>query len=253
MGLATKMSKGTAAKIDETGKGTEWEKIAKHKPPSTIGVIDQVLDAGKVTMGYFRPSMLFGCDRQNVFHYQSTGGAPMRRTPQRQGNQLLRILDNGTAIHEVMQRYLGTHPDVWFAPESKVLVNLDGAIVRGSCDGVLIRRSDGYRWGVEIKSINAKGFKELEEPKPEHVLQASLYARMQGLWWITIVYWNKDSQALKEYPVEYDPAIWKSTKARVKALHTYVVEGELPEYDSKSCDPAWCGFVDHCRETGAPV
>ena len=241
MALLHKLRKATAIEVKAS------ERFLTDPPPSVIGVIDQVLDGRKVDRPFFRPSMLFGCERQNVFHY-----GQVRQQPSQQNNQLMRILDNGTAVHEAVQSYLSNHPDLWFAKESRIMVEVEGALIRGSCDGVMVRRTDGYRWGVEIKTINAKGFKELEGPKEAHVLQASVYARLQGLWWITILYWNKDNQALKEYPVAFDPKLWDQVKERVQRLKAYVDAGEIPAYDAETCSTEFCGYVEHCRENGGP-
>ena len=234
--------------VGDTRETEGGDLLLQQEPPSVVMAIEQVLDKRKVHLNFFRPSMLQGCDRANVFYYNH---APSE--PQQMDNRIQRILDNGTAVHEVLQKYLADHPDVWFAPESRVLVKVGGALVRGSCDGVMIRRSDLYRWGVEFKTINHEEFEKLKGPKPAHVLQASLYARLQGLYWITVVYWDKDKQHLKEYPVKYDPERWKDLQARVRHLKGFVDRGEIPEYNRKTCDTTFCSHVRYCREMGAPV
>ena len=163
---------------------------------------------------------------------------------------MLRILDNGTKVHEILQSYLADHPEWWFAPESRVLVEVEGAMIRGSCDGVLIRRSDGYRVGIEIKSKAHGAFMKLTKPEPNHVMQAMIYARLQKLHWIVILYWDKDKQHMKEFPVEYDASYWRDFRARVRELKGYVDRGELPKFDPDRCDPTFCQYVDHCTKKG---
>jgi len=231
-----------------TGKSAPGGNLSTERPPSIEGIIDDVLEARTVEQHFFRPSMLFGCKRANVFHYTRVPHHPQRQNP-----RMLRILDNGTAIHSVLQGYLADHPDWWFAPESRILVKVQGATIRGSCDGVLIRREDGYRVGVEIKSISHDQFIKLTKPKPEHVFQAGLYCRLQKLPWIVIIYWDKNTQHLKEYVVRYNPQQWEDVKERVKELYGYVQSGELPEYDASTCDTTFCATVDYCRSKGAPV
>src|SRR5690606_22369345 len=145
-----------------------------------------------------------GCDRQNVFHFQMVkpGG-------QKLDGRMLRVLDNGTAVHDLVQdRYLAKHPDFWFVKEPKVTITISGAPIRGSCDGVIIRRRDMYRFGIEIKSSNHEEFMRLTKAKQMHVLQASLYMHIPDLPWITVVYWDKDKQHLKEYPVRASKEVW---------------------------------------------
>lgn len=219
-----------------------------EEPPSTIDLIEQVLDGKRDHPRFFRPSMLFGCDRQNYFHYTH---APWH--PSQLNNRLMKILDNGTAVHGVLQRYIADHPEIWFAPEARIHKVVEGALIRGSCDGIVIRRSDGYRWGIEIKTINHNDFMKLTKPKPEHVLQASLYAVMHKVHWITILYWSKDKNTLREFPVEFDASRWKETKRRIKRLKTYVDAREIPEYDKRTCNLEFCSYVEWCRKKGAPI
>jgi len=230
---------------EATKKELRASSSSKDPPPSIAALIDDVLERRAQKHHFFRPSMLHGCDRANVFHYRS---APFH--PQRQEPRLQRILDNGTAIHEVIQGYLGDHPEWWFAREARIYEEVAGAWVRGSCDGVLIRRSDGYRVGVEIKTIAHAEFMKLTKPKPVHVMQASIYARLQKLHWIVILYWDKDKQHIKDFPVAYSREHWTATKNRIKYLKAYVDRGDLPAFNPEQCDPTFCQFVDHCAKKG---
>jgi len=216
------------------------------EPPSVVGLIDDVLERRAEKVQFFRPSMIWGCDRQNVFHYPQTVPAH----PQRQDPRMMRVLDNGTAVHEVIQGYLADHPEWFFAKESRVYKKVAGAWIRGSCDGVLIRRSDGYRVGIEIKTIAHAEFLKLTKPKESHVRQASIYAKLQGLHWIVVVYWDKDKQNIKDFPVEYDPELWRETKKRVRRLKAYVDAGKIPKFKVDQCNPTFCQYVDFCKKKG---
>ena len=220
----------------------------KKRPPSIIDLIEEVNQQSTELLHFFRPSMLFGCDRANVFHYQCAPFHPQRVSP-----RLKRILDNGTAIHEVIQKYLSDHREWWFAPEARIYRRVAGAWIRGSCDGVLIRRSDMYRCGIEIKTINHEEFVRLAKAKPGHVDQATTYAKLMGLTWIVVVYWDKGTQNLKEFPVRVSERRWNETKERVRHLKMYVDKRELPKFNPSTCDVTFCTFVDHCRRKGAPV
>ena len=241
--LTDKLRKATSATV------VEQHALFKETPPSIIGVIDDVLDARRVHLKFFRPSGLHGCKRQNIFHYTH---APSH--PSRQDNRMMRILDNGSAVHEwVQEEYLSKHPEYWFVKEPKVLAEVEGVTVRGSCDGILIRRSDGYRWGLEFKTINHEGFQKLTGPQDKHVLQSSIYMALQKLHWITVVYWDKDKQNLREYNVPHSKELWERTKVRLREYKGFLDRDELPAYNSKACDLTFCNFVDHCRKMGAPI
>lgn len=244
--LAIKRAIGAAEKLPVVELPTQ--KSLDEEPPSIEGLIDEVLSLETRRLKFFRPSMLDGCDRQNVFHYMNAPSHPQRQNP-----RLKRILDNGTYTHSRLQKYLGDHWNWWFAPEARVMVEVRGALIRGSCDGVLIRRTDRFAVGCEFKSVNHTEFLKLAKPKPEHVKQASLYMNLQQLPYIIVVYEDKDKQHIKEYAVKYNPGAWKEKRARIRYLHQYVEEGKLPEFDKNTCNPVFCGFVDYCRKKGAPV
>jgi hypothetical protein len=224
--------------------------LLKQRPPSVMSLIDDTLAAREEDLHYFRPSMLSGCRRANVFHYQH---APTN--PQRVGATMQKHLDVGTALHGVVQQYLEEHPGCFFAPEAKVY--LPQLRIRGSCDGIIFRRKDMYRWGLEIKTTTHDKFQKLTGPLEDHVRQASIYARISGVWWITILYWDKDKQHMREYPVPYNPTYWKEEVVdRVQELIGYVDANELPAYDREECAESlsFCSFSDHChRLLGRPV
>lgn len=270
MGLLSKIDNVVRAgddKVEKLQRGGDSH--LSKRPPSIIDHLNDVLDAERERKNFFRPSMLHGCKRQNVFHYMDA-----ERSPQQMPNQLQLILDNGTAAHGIIQKYLQNHPDIWFVPEGKIDAEIEGARVRGSSDGVLIRRSDLYRWGLELKTIKSDLFKllrpldnwedvyklkqtqvalDLIERVEGHVDQASIYCVLMKLQWITLLYWNKDSQALKEFPVQFSAERWEKLKKRIKFLKSFVDKQTLPKFDPAECDPVFCGFTRVCRKNGAPI
>ena len=235
--------------------------VRSDEPPSIQQIIDDyAIREAQPYQGWLRPSMLFGCDRANVFHYRLTPMGPQQIDP-----RLRRILDNGSAIHDMIQNtYLSTHPDWWFVKEPKVEYRLFGIRIWGSCDGVLIRRKDMFRVGVEIKTINHDEFMKLTKPKDEHVLQACIYMHIQRLPWIVILYWDKDKQHLKEFYVSAKDGDWDEVREHVKYLKPWLVEEEqdelaskkklsLPKYEKRQCQKSFCRYVKDCRRAGAPV
>jgi hypothetical protein len=222
----------------------------ESKPYSLIKLIEDVhAEERMIKTGFFRPSMLFGCDRANVFHYQM-----IKPDPPTYDGRMQRILDNGTAVHTVIQdNYLSNSRKFWFIKEPRVLIKIGDATVKGSCDGVVIRRKTMFKWGIEIKTMANDEFTRLTKPKEEHVFQARIYMELQDLPFITILYWNKDKQLLKEYHVARDRSAWDEITERVDYLFDYVERGELPKYDKAMCNKTFCRNVRHCRKMGAPV
>ena len=243
-------------KLDRAFGGGEEDEVAE-RPPSLSELVEEGQRAAHIDRGFLRPSGIMGCDRQNVFRLLRAPESPDVLKDCR----INRVLDNGTAIHAVIQKYLGALPDYWFAPESKIQVEVHGVLVRGSCAGILIRRSDCYRFGVEIKTMKHDMFVKLDKPNPDHVAQASLYAKLHGVKWITILYWDKDQQHLKEYAVQAGKR-WPDIKKRVvylrdlaystvsdKELHWRNMDlSKLVAYNPDKCSPDFCAHWEFCRD-----
>lgn len=214
----------------------------KQQPPSVIQIVNQVLEDESEDRHYFRPSMIMGCERQNLYWYEKSATNTTQQDP-----KLRLILDSGTELHRIIQAYLAKHPGFFFAPEAKVwLPDLE---VWGSCDGLLFRRKDMYRWGLEIKTTGHEKFMKITKPDPKHIRQASIYARLSGVYWITILYWDRDKQHMKEYHVHYEKSIWDDEIVRrVRRLQGFVKAGAMPTYDEAQCRSSFdfCAFSKQC-------
>lgn len=225
-----------------------------EEPPSILALIDEVLDhrekidGDRRAMRYFRPSALFGCKRAAVFFYTN---APAH--PQRQDARMRRHLDVGTHLHKMIQSWLAEHTDWFFAPETHVMQRVAGAWIRGHCDGVLIHRKTGRKIGIEIKTKTHSAWLKINKPVPWEARQASIYAKLQDLDVIVMVYYDKDKQAVKEFAVRPSKKVWDTVVNRVTLLRSFVDRKKLPVFNPADCDTTFCGFVDHCRRKGAPV
>lgn len=134
-----------------------------------IPAIDLVLMRDKGTEdrghGWNSPSGIGGCMRAS---YYTRIGVP--KTNANDDPRAIRILNNGTFVHERLQSYL-RKSGILLLDEAPVF-NVEHQIM-GHTDGLLL---DGDRLAIlEIKSINSGGFKLLNDAKEEHKLQASLY------------------------------------------------------------------------------
>ena len=217
-------------------------------PPSVVGVIQGVMDRRRKVIPFFRPSGFGGCRRSQIFGYHG-----YKEEPAQPDDTLSMILDTGTALHTMVQQWLAEHPWVFFAKEIPVW---DAELeIKGSSDGMFMFRTADkygslYRWGFEYKTISPAGFDGLTGPKPAHVVQASIYAKLMGVWWITIVYQCKGTSRIREFNVHFDQKIWDMVVARVAELKGHVSEGTLPIYDSKECRQSinLCRYVRACHE-----
>lgn len=82
-----------------------------------------------------------------------------------------RIFDNGTAVHERIQRDL---KEAGILLMDEVPIINEEYNIQGHTDGIL--KLSNIELGVlEIKSINSRGFSELKSEKPEHKRQGLVY------------------------------------------------------------------------------
>ena len=229
-------------------KKPEAETKKRSKPPSVVRIITEAIVAQELTPrdNWFRPSMLFGCDRNNLYHYNNQSPDPPMM-----GIRLHLVCENGDHVHQIVQHYLGEHYKVWFAHESRVRLRILGGQIKGSCDGVLVLRKSGYRWGIEIKSINHDEFMMLAKPKRDHVEQAMVYGYIQNLDWMTILYWDKDKQFLKEFHVKVRKKRARAKlEARMQHLMGYVKSDTLPPFKKSTCNRTFCRYVRQCKRDG---
>lgn len=99
----------------------------------------------------------------------------------------------GHALHCMVQSWLVDmgrwpgFPKIVGEPE----VPVDEARIRGHVD-VVMDFPDGVRRAIEIKSINARQFRQLREPLVKHKLQLEIYLYLLGLSEGIILYLEKD-------------------------------------------------------------
>ena len=112
------------------------------------------------------PSQIGSCPRAR---YYARTGAPSDSTAV--DARTRRIFDNGTGVHERLQRYL-LEQGMLLMDEVPV-VNSEYNI-QGHTDGAL-KLSPSEIGILEIKSINSNGFSNLKAPKEHHVMQGLSY------------------------------------------------------------------------------
>lgn len=155
----------------------------------------------------FHPSSLHLSENELYRHYlgQEDGKTHFAR--------VLRIFDNGHAMHRRIQRYLSA---IGVLIEPEVEVKDVEHEIYGYCDGIV--ELQGVKGVLEIKSINQTGFYCLYEPKPEHLVQLNIYMYCLQIPKGILLYENKDSQHLAEFFVKQDENIVQKTLAKIKAV-----------------------------------
>lgn len=211
-------------------------------------------------LGIFHPSQISGCLLSSYYDY-------MKFQPKNEINATTRLIfDTGTAVHEQIQEYLSemfgdSFQDevemvidkipVPFKRKSKLHKNIkieDGLInarIEGSCDGVLNFKK--VRFGIEIKTINDKGFSTLSKPKTIHIAQSMTYMWGLDLPFMLFIYYNKNNSQIKMYGVKFDMEMFleKSCK-RVALILNAIEDNTTPDADGSYFQCKGCGYRYMC-------
>lgn len=97
-----------------------------------------------------------------------------------------------------------------------------------------------YEVGIihEYKSINDAGFKKLSGPKPEHRMQAIVYAAGLNRPIVVYLYMNKNDSTITDYPVPFDRNVWTPLEEKFSRLNQF--------YNLNDPPPGSPGY--HCRD-----
>jgi CRISPR/Cas system-associated exonuclease Cas4 (RecB family) len=203
--------------------------------------------------GEWHPSSLTGCERAAVYSY--TGTPVSNETTPRS----MAVLQRGTDVHNIIQAELirqtlerGGSPQDYLTE-----VKVDYMGVKGSCDALMVM-ADGFKDepGPELERVyelhEYKSIKSLHfvknSPKPEHVMQACIYA--WGLMHtgyliseIRIVYVERETFKVIEHIIlPWDEAAEAAFEDTLDNLNAHVAEGTLPD---RMPDDYWlCRYCD---------
>ena len=199
------------------------------------------------TKSYYHPSQIGQCQRKlayQVFGAPTNGEA----SPQDLMKQHL-IFEIGTYAHVMIQNLLQA---AGILTAREVPVRCDKQKIIGHGDGTL-RYKKGEDALLEIKTINARGFAKLVEPKVEHQMQTTTYMGLLGLDSTTFLYYDKDSAELKEYTFPFEKRRWTDEiQPRIARFHEAIEKRKLPPRegdDPKRFPCAWCEFSSVCFDS----
>ena len=182
--------------------------------------------------GVFYPSML-GSYCMRLLYLAYNGLLPEQVID----DNLQRIFDNGNFLEERMATYF-TKMDILL--DREIEAKSDTPPISGRAD-FLLKHGDYEQIGLELKSINDRGFAALKNrPKREHTVQLQIYLHILELPYGVVLYENKNNQKLKAFGMLPDPDIWAQI---VKKCNDVMLMMEPP---SRCSGPQWC----NCRNYG---
>ncbi len=159
--------------------------------------------------------------------------------------RVLRMFDHGDYIHQLIMRSLVAIREV-----RVITAEVDIApqeIISGRADAILSDGKDLYV--LDIKSMNSMVFKNLDQAKEENINQLQLYLHFFKIPKGILLYVNKDTQALKEFVINYNPSITKNLLEDLTDLKTKIdsniIPPRIPTYpEGWQC--TYCAFREIC-------
>lgn len=184
------------------------------------------------------------CPRKRQFDYL---GMPRLRPTEKGMN----IFANGDYMHIRHQAFglVAGYVDGIEVPVALPQYNL-----LGTMDGTLVNGN-----GLELKSINTRGFSEVMSfgPKPDHVMQMHSYMLASGLEAFHVVYEDKDKQHLKEILVRRDEKIINAVREELETLNEATNERRLlpmlQECINEKGAYNWCDYRAVCEGASWPA
>lgn len=177
-------------------------------------------------------------------------------------NMLMRF-DVGSAVHAILQddfhrMCMDTNGRLTFSDEVRIDRSTHPLAaeydVASSTDGIFTFYDESYRpylrIGIEIKTMSAKEFDKITEPKSEHVMQATLYQKMLDVPLMWFVYYNKSNSNITmssmPWVLPFNKNIWNRIESRMQQVHTLVGQDTLPDRE-EGMHCTWCPYARTCE------
>ena len=177
--------------------------------------------------------------------------------PPRETEQLTFGLGHFT--HAMFQAYLGElakADGAQFIPEDKVHPTRQAVAAKhdltSSCDGTWWHPL--YNIVVEIKTVSSDIYKDIKEPKPEHVDQAHVYMVAFDIPLCWFIYVNKENGAFTEcttpWLIAFNDAHWEKLEIRIAEIRMLAGHGLLPPPEESWFMCGSCVYGRACNPPG---
>jgi len=165
------------------------------------------------------------------FYISEAGRCPrnvffkFKRVPAREMEaERLRLLEHGDYIHQLVLRPLFSlrlirSTEVDIPPQE---------IIKGRADAII--SINGQPHVLDIKSISGRmNLEKMTEPKQEDYYQIQLYLHYFGIKKGILLYMNKDTQELKEFPIDYSDGLTKQLLTNFETLKSKIEKNIIPQ------------------------
>ncbi len=194
-------------------------------------------------IGRYYPSEIGMCMRKTWYSYKF----PVEMKP-----ELLKIFEVGNILHDFVVQVLksekNSHVQL-LKSEFPFLHEMDGFVVSGRIDNLLLIKTSGKELLVEVKSSSDIGF--VREAAPHNVVQLQLYMHILGIHNGILLYLDKKTLQSKVFVVEYKKEEAEKVLERFRQLHSSLVENKIPEPEARLSQKAqwmcrFCEYSERC-------
>jgi len=194
----------------------------------------------KSSVGMFSPSMLAYCPRQQALKFIGADTSPTKIP-----NKLRLILEEGTAIHDLIQGILKNIYGDLFIPEVTLISKQYK--ISGRCDGIFKFDSGAI---LEIKGIGKSGFKSLYKPKEDHVRQLNTYLKITGFDIGYLWYFCRDDLSDIMFTIGFSQELWEGDYKILQDIEKSIEENKWPVRDDGNC--IMCRYSHVCKSDKLP-
>jgi len=185
--------------------------------------------------GRYYPSEIGGCLRKVWYSYKQPKPVQM---------DLIKIFEVGNIMHhfvaEVMRSEKNQHVQL-VESELPFKVQMEGLVVSGRIDDLLLLKEDGKKLLVEVKSTGNLSF--THGPEPAHLMQLQLYMHVLKEYNGVLLYIEKNTLRTKIFDIPYDGIQAAVALQRFVTLHKYITTNQPPEPEARASRKEEIGWM----------
>lgn len=152
--------------------------------------------------------------------------------------RVLRIFEHGDYTH---MKIMSTLFSLGIVRAAEIKIPSQ-EIIGGRADAIV--GLDGKPYVLEIKSSSQYKFNNLEASEPDHLKQIQLYLHYFKVPQGILLYEDKNTQALKEFLVKYDPNLVQDVLKKFEILKDQIERDIIPPIP-KDIEPWRCKYCEY--------
>lgn len=185
-----------------------------------------------------------------AFYISDAGKCPraiwfsMKKYPKKEVDaRMMRVFEHGNHTH---MRIISVLFSLGLVTAVEVEIP-ENEMIHGRADAIVSIKGEPYV--VEIKSVNTAKFRK-DEPDIDHIKQIQLYLYFFKIKKGILVYENKDTQELKEFPVSYNENLVKELFSFFNSLKEKIDKNLVPEIpkDIEDWRCEYCPYIEACEK-----